>query len=76
LIPCERATFSHFQGIQDFDDSMSMFRQVLLSHLDVHFGAVLLQTKIGVFLEPPRWDMALAYSAEQRQWRRMARRIT
>jgi len=32
---------------------------------------MLLQAQLGVLLEPPWCDLALAYSTEDRQWRRV-----
>jgi hypothetical protein len=52
-----------------------MLREALLRHLNIHFSAMLLQTEIGVLLEPPGQDLTFADAAEQWRWWRMLPRI-
>jgi hypothetical protein len=47
---------------------VTVFCQVLLRHLNVHLSCVLLEAEIGVFLEPPRLDLAFANAAKN-SWR-------
>jgi hypothetical protein len=62
--------------IEHLDNCIAMFGERLLCHLDVHFCTVLLQTKLGVLLEPPRCDLPLTDSTKNGERRRMVAWVT
>jgi hypothetical protein len=56
----QRPSLPSLQRIQHSHDRVTVFVEVLLRDLNVHFRPMFLQAKIRVFFKPPWGDLAFA----------------